>query len=711
MGHQRDISVLYNSYKFHLIKASIILLFIIFLRILFDSMNNTPPPSNSIFPYDIMRSGQRDFYNDVRRASAEGKILLANAPAGIGKTAASLSGVLENALPAGRKVIFLTNRNSHHIQAMIEGCAINEKRKVQLAQLRESCPRLRIIDKISKQRMCLLHARDPSSPYLVCEITHCKYSHPKQTIIDALLENPINASDNVHRSLAENYCAHYAAFGAIQNSDVIICDYTYLFEKSINELFLTRLGKPLSECDIIIDEAHNLPGRIMDINTQQIDEKTIKNALHTFSNAKKQSECAPEIFAQINLVSGYLKNVLSPELRKLADAVNVEEEINLNKENLKMFLPEKFASYGLSTIFGEKNTALSKMICEIYDFLKLNSMKNAIDIEGLPNLSEFALFLQSAELAAAGNSAYGVLLKSSRDKQFFSMCTMLFDPSLISKRVFSEVHSAILMSGTLLGKKGICDLLGIDENCVIGLKKGAYVSPFDANKQRIKICKCVSSRQRERVDGKGVKLMAAIIEEAARACAPHSLAIFYPSYEYLRIVKDELVLSGFMHEIEIRGEKHTAVEERKIRIETRGFAENAIVFHGVIGGSYSEGMDFRNNPFKLIILAGFPFPKPNARHIAYESYLEKKFGDRKYAIELASILPTSIKTAQALGRGIRKIEDWCYCLLIDDRFAYYQNYFQSSLHGKAEALNINEKNEIWKDIYKFMNEMNKKGEL
>jgi DNA excision repair protein ERCC-2 len=116
-------------------------------------------------------------------------------------------------------------------------------------------------------------------------------------------------------------------------------------------------------------------------------------------------------------------------------------------------------------------------------------------------------------------------------------------------------------------------------------------------------------------------------------------------------------------------------------------------------------MDFRNNPFKLIIIAGFPFPKPDARHEAYEGYLLKKFKSSAHAQELASVLPATIKTVQAMGRGIRKAEDYCYCLLIDDRFARYLPYFQPSLRGGVEVIAGSQKKMIWEDIHAFVEKM------
>lgn len=683
-----------------------------------DNEKGTEPPVGSLFPHGRMRRGQRDFYSDARQAAREGKVLLANAPTGIGKTAAALSAALEEALPAGRKVVFLTHRNSHHIQAMIECRAILKNRQKQLAALRPAPPCLRLVDKVSKQRMCLLRSRDPSddSHYLLCEIAHCKYSRVKPDVPESLLAEPISASESAKRAMKDGYCAHYAALAAMKDADVVVCDYSYLFEESILAMFLSKLGRPLSDCDVIIDEAHNLPARIMGINEREIGERSMKNALRALADAKKRAAAAPEMLALINSIAGHFKGAFSPSLRALvqeSDAIG--EEKRLSGKALSLFHPSAFAKHGLVGALGMGEGALdgigagrlSAALFSIAEFIRLEAMRgeeggNRLDVDGLSGLAELASFLSIAEKAAEGSPAYGVFIRASQDKERFRLRANLFDPAVASRRAFSEVHSATLMSGTLVGKRGLCSLLGIDEGRAVSLDEGAYASPFPQQNQRVRICNWVSSRQKERVGAKRVKVMAAIIDEAARACAPHSLAIFYPSYEYLRMVKDELVLSGFRHETEIRGERHAAAEERKARVEARGFDEKPIVLHAVIGGSYSEGMDFRNNPFKLIVLAGFPFPKPDARHEAYEGYLAAKFASSTRASELASILPASVKTAQAIGRGIRDAQDWCYCLLIDDRFARYLPYYQSSLRAKAEVIDATDKKRIWEDISGFI---------
>jgi len=69
------------------------------------------------------------------------------------------------------------------------------------------------------------------------------------------------------------------------------------------------------------------------------------------------------------------------------------------------------------------------------------------------------------------------------------------------------------------------------------------------------------------------------------------------------------------------------------------------------------------------------------------------------------VLPACIKSVQAIGRGIRKAEDYCYCLLIDDRFMKYGEYLQPSLRGGMEEIAGSQKKRIYDDITRFMERM------
>src|SRR5688572_26167892 len=73
-----------------------------------------PHPQWGLFPYDTIRDGQKRFVRDVTMAVQGGKHLVAQAPTGIGKTAAALAPALRAALHGKKTVLFLTNRQNQH---------------------------------------------------------------------------------------------------------------------------------------------------------------------------------------------------------------------------------------------------------------------------------------------------------------------------------------------------------------------------------------------------------------------------------------------------------------------------------------------------------------------------------------------------------------------------------------------------------------------
>jgi Rad3-related DNA helicase len=195
--------------------------------------------------------------------------------------------------------------------------------------------------------------------------------------------------------------------------------------------------------------------------------------------------------------------------------------------------------------------------------------------------------------------------------------------------------------------------------------------------------------------------------KAAAAAYPNSCAIFYPSYDYLFQISRMLHLPNFHHEIEVRGEGQDAANARKERLEKFADSKKPFILHAVVGGSYQEGIDFRKNPFKLIVMAGFPLPKPTASHKAYERYLMEKFESKAKAAQYASLLPAAIKTAQAIGRGIRANDDWCFALLIDDRFKEHLGLLPKKVAARAKIL---PKHELESEIAGFCRRMQKAGD-
>jgi DNA excision repair protein ERCC-2 len=70
---------------------------------------------------------------------------------------------------------------------------------------------------------------------------------------------------------------------------VIIADYHYLFHPHVRNVFLTKTGKRLEDCVVVVDEAHNLPDRIRETLTVRLSSNNLR---HAIKEAKKYNEKA-----------------------------------------------------------------------------------------------------------------------------------------------------------------------------------------------------------------------------------------------------------------------------------------------------------------------------------------------------------------------------------------------------------------------------------
>ena len=179
------------------------------------------------------------------------------------------------------------------------------------------------------------------------------------------------------------------------------------------------------------------------------------------------------------------------------------------------------------------------------------------------------------------------------------------------------------------------------------------------------------------------------------------MAVYYPSYKFMELLKNEEEFPDFKHEVEIQGESHRHRKERKARIEKYAKENVPFILHGIMGGSYYEGIDFRFNPFKAIVVAGFPISTYNASQKAYQRYLRDKF-DYETAWRMSAVMPAMIRTNQAIGRGIRNERDWCACILVDSRFMMEKMYLQPHLRSNIQYVSAGD---VGKFVSKFIEQM------
>ena len=229
----------------------------------------------SLFPHDSVRPEQDALLQDVAKVISERGNLIAHAPTGLGKTAASLSPCLEYALKHKKTVFFLTSRHTQH------ALAINTLRSIR----RKHRTLFSVVDMLGKKNMCARSevAAFPSGnfPYYcksLREDNGCEfYSNFRQkgvvsdaswNAVNAISGEPMHAQESVAISKGQSVCPYEIAALASKNASVIIGDYYHLFNPDIRESFLNRSSTELQDVIAIVDEAHNLPGRLREMPHQ-----------------------------------------------------------------------------------------------------------------------------------------------------------------------------------------------------------------------------------------------------------------------------------------------------------------------------------------------------------------------------------------------------------------------------------------------------------
>ena len=86
-----------------------------------------------------------------------------------------------------------------------------------------------------------------------------------------------------------------------------------------------------------------------------------------------------------------------------------------------------------------------------------------------------------------------------------------------------------------------------------------------------------------------------------------------------------------------------------------------------IGGSFAEGVDFRDNLLSAVVVVGLPLSPPSVEGQAIADRLERRLGPVK-AIQYTRTYPAVTKVLQAAGRAIRSESDRAAIILLDDRY-------------------------------------------
>jgi DNA excision repair protein ERCC-2 len=544
-----------------------------------------------VFPYGAYRAGQRALSKNVYIAIRDKRRLLAQAPTGTGKTAAVLFPALK-ALGEGRcaRIVYLTARTTG--------------RALALNTLRAMRAPLRCVELTAKDKLCPMAERR-------CAPECCPRARGFFLRLDGAVDAALARTEPLMRAdieaLAEEHCLcpfEFSLFLA-QVADVIVGDYNYLFDPFVRLQFLG----PGTRMTLLCDEAHNLPDRVRDMLSAQLDAKDLRTRRRAWGGVHGRR--------------GAVYSALTALIRLLS------------------FSGEPPEMEALETAAQRLNDACAQALTL--------GQGDAADLFLLSRAFTFA--------AGRADETYARLWDGDGRARRLRLVCLDGAPHIF--QTTRRLCGVVYFSATLSPLRAFRTLLGAqEEDAALSLP-----SPFDSRNlclMRLALDTRYAARERS-ADG-----VARALSALCRAHAGHYLFLF-PSYAYLRLVRERFeALCGEAQVLsEAAGMDEEARAQMLARFEETSAPGETLAGFGVMGGNFSEGVDLPGERLCGVAVVGVGLPMLCPERDALRDYYAARGED---GFHLAYRVPGMIRVLQSAGRVIRSAQDRGTVLLIDTRF-------------------------------------------
>jgi DNA excision repair protein ERCC-2 len=461
-----------------------------------------------LFPHAEVRKVQSEMIKDVSTAVSGGKHIIAHAPTGLGKTVAALVPALEYAIEHGKTIIFLTPKHTQH-QIVVETVRlINQAHNT----------KIKAVDFIGKQWMCpvpginVLTSKD-FAEYCkeIKKEERCvfynkvrknlKLTESAQKLLKELKESSaLNVEEVCKLAAQKEMCPYEITCEIAKEANVIIGDYYHIFHPNVRKAFITRIGKQLKDCIVIVDEAQNLPDRIREVLSSKLSSFSIRSAVR--EAAKTGNE-------KISAAISELGNIL------LQLAAKIE------KEKTEAFVSKEEFFTAVSAI-GDYGALVSDLQM-LGEQIRTEEKRSFVGSIGS--------FLQEW-LEAEGDGYTRIIRKEKfKDKEYLQLLLKCLDPAVSSRELFEECHSAVLMSGTLMPNRMYRDVLGLAEQRT---RCAEYENPFpSANRLALIVPDTTTQYKRRKTEE--FKKIAKWCSELSNSIKGN-VALFFPSYHFRNAV-------------------------------------------------------------------------------------------------------------------------------------------------------------------------------
>ena len=621
---------------------------------------------NAVFPYPEMRATQQDMIRECWRDMRRGKTLFAEAPTGIGKTIATLYSAVR-VFGEGRcdKIFYLTAKNATRREAFAA-----------VQKLNEAATPIRACVITARESACICEAAKEGGSRLstYCNPVSCPYAKGYFDRVESVIFDLLGSGKTVFsgmdiRAAAKKWqvCPYELALDLSELCEIVICDYNYVFSPSVYLRRYFTEGIPHTEGHryvFLVDEAHNLPDRARDMYSGALSltqVTTAQDALHEWEN-----HIGTDLIFPTEDVDYAEDDKSSPRLKasSLDDLIGVLSRMSRSCDE-SMVVDTDGVRRGVSldrnqpVVLCETVRTLS-VLCDRW--LRRNTTHPLYTtVDGL------ATALRTFRTAADYYDRRFATFVEVEGEDVRVKLTCL-DPAGILRPILQKAEARVLFSATLTPNDYFADILGGDRDSVLV----NFQSPFPRDRLCVAVCDGVSTRYEDR-DGSCRKIMNYIA--ATISAKRGNYMVYFPSYAYLEKVYALFQRKYPSVKTVVQRPGMTYAEREAFIASFAPDSGELLVGFCVLGGSFSEGVDLPGRSLIGVVVVGVGIPALSSeRNIMREYYDETRVttdpegGGDGEGYAYAYTYPGMNHVLQAVGRVIRRSEDFGVAVLVDDRY-------------------------------------------
>ena len=523
-----------------------------------------------------------------------------------------------------------------------------------------------------------------------------------------------------------NLCPYYATHMAINTSHFVISPYNYILDKRIRKPMNINLDNNI----IIFDEAHNIIENILQCANSELNNEELLSlfvGIYLYYNKYKtkinpsNNLCLRQIISIIEILLKFFKKIISNKIKNNEN----DKELYINIKLSDFTVENKLNSYDFYKLINfiddyeliykvqgclkkeldtiKKDNEYKKKINE----LLMNKINHFIEDKTINNICEKYLgryyqILNSNPLNKLCLLLIGTLNVDDDglllfDKKLNVLKFILINPIRDFNSLLKEVKCIIFIGGTLKPFDDYYNLFPNVNKDRILIFEGEHIinkgnillsiigNNFLCNNQIISF-----TYESMKINSElNIHYLLKIINDYYSLFKKLNkngmgIVVFFQSYDLVSKVIDynnkkqilEIDNNSFFYEKKVE-------ENEKLKNIFESYNENILVknkislLFGVMGGKLSEGINFKDNLCRLLIIVGMPFSSIKSIEIIEKmKYYDKLYKEKKSIINgneyYENLCMKNIN--QTIGRCIRNYYDFSSIILIDNRFTYNKYY-------------------------------------